>query len=525
LIIIKKSSKSRNTFRLVWTQLANLSSLNGNMPRKRVDDKNRSGMKTLIHLLLGLALAALSALLLTLAFPPYNLCLFIWLGFIPMLVAQYRLMPQKLSSLAPAVAIGGWLGGYLIPIFGGTGSYMAWLPPVIGLIILLMDKNKCNFHVRSGFRWFVLEGAVGWVGMEMLRSFIPSMGTWAFTAYALFDQAWLIQPVSIFSIYSLSLLIMLVNNALALGALALFDGNLWRNARCWLLIAAFAWIGWTSLSLALYHIPNLPTVRVAAIQVPGRSANNRSFEKGPQHRLERFRQLLDQTRDAARQGAQIIVWPEGALDFDPQVGQTAELESLAQETQAYLVIGYMVTLLDGSWRNEATVLGPTGEFMGVFGKDHPVVFSSERNTSLDIYPVYETTVGNLGTIICYDLDFTDTARKVTLNGAQIIAVPSLDWPPIASKHYTHLVFRAIENRVSMVKSDGGYDSAIIDSYGRIIQKTITPESANATLVADIPLGTRNTLVTRFGDWVGWLCLMGMAFFMVFMPTTMQRRME
>jgi apolipoprotein N-acyltransferase len=474
------------------------------------------------RLVLGLALAVASAALLTLAFPPYNLSLIIWVGFIPMLVAQYRVLPAKISSLASAIAIGGWLGGYLVPIFGGTGSFMAWLPLVIGLIILLMDKNKRAFHERSKFRWFVLEGALGWVGMEMLRSFVPIMGTWAFTAYAFYEQPWLIQPVSIFNIFGLGLLIMLVNYALGLGVLSLFDKVLWRNARRWLMIASIVWIGWASLSLVLYRKSDLPTVRVAAIQVPGRTANNRSYEKDPQRRLERFQQLQEQTHDAAYQGAQIIVWPEGALDVDPQVEHTAELQLLAQETHAYLIIGYMVTLQDGSWRNESTVLSPTGEFLGVFGKDHPVVFGGERNTSLGVYPVYVTTAGNIGTIICYDLDFTDTARKVTHNGAQIIAVPSLDWPPIASKHYTHLVFRAVENRVAMVKSDGGYDSAIIDPYGRIIAKAITPEGANATIVADIPLGAGNTLVTQIGDWVGWLCLAGLVFFAIFMPLNMQR---
>jgi apolipoprotein N-acyltransferase len=80
----------------------------------------------------------------------------------------------------------------------------------------------------------------------------------------------------------------------------------------------------------------------------------------------------------------------------------------------------------------------------------------------------------------------------------------------------------VENRVAIIKSDGGYDSAIIDPYGRIIEKAITPEGANAILVADIPLGAGNTIVTHLGDWVGWLCLAGVVFFAIFMPLTMQR---
>jgi len=69
----------------------------------------------------GILLSVVSAILLTLSFPPYNLWPLIWVGLVPMLVAQFRVMPRKVSSLASAIAIGGWLGGYLTPIFAGNG--------------------------------------------------------------------------------------------------------------------------------------------------------------------------------------------------------------------------------------------------------------------------------------------------------------------------------------------------------------------------------------------------------------------
>jgi len=118
----------------------------------------------------------------------------------------------------------------------------------------------------------------------------------------------------------------------------------------------------------------------------------------------------------------------------------------------------------------------------------------------------------LGTIICYDLDFTDTARKVARNGAQLIAVPSFDWPAVAAKHYSHIVFRAVENRVALVKADVAFDSAIVDPWGRILARAVTPKPEQAILVADVPLGTADAPAIRLGDWVGWLCLVGMGVF-------------
>lgn len=88
---------------------------------------------------IGLILALASLTLLTLAFPPYNLGFFIWVGFLPMLIAQYRLLPAKLSSLASAIAIGGWLGVLLVPMFGGKSFFMAVIPLLTGILVFFVD--------------------------------------------------------------------------------------------------------------------------------------------------------------------------------------------------------------------------------------------------------------------------------------------------------------------------------------------------------------------------------------------------
>ncbi|RME63460.1 MAG: hypothetical protein D6790_04665, partial [Caldilineae bacterium] len=100
----------------------------------------------------GVLLALGSAILLTLAFPPYDLWPLIWVAFIPMLVAQYRVLPRNVSSLASAIAIGGWLGAYITPIFAGSGIYLTWLPLIIGVITFFTDRGMRSFHERTGYR-------------------------------------------------------------------------------------------------------------------------------------------------------------------------------------------------------------------------------------------------------------------------------------------------------------------------------------------------------------------------------------
>ena len=473
--------------------------------------------------ILGILMGAVSGAAFILAFPPFEIWPLIFVGWVPVLVAQHRIMPARFSSLTKAVAIGIWLEGYMGPVFNPIGSYMVYLPLIAAAFALVFDLGNRKFNQATHYRWFVLEGTLSWAGVEMVRLFIPIAGTWGFIAYPLYRQVWFIQPTSIFGIIGLGALIMMVNLVLAQGIIFYMDRKkspvgtpmiLQKTVSRWANGLGVGLVLWIVLSLFLLRPMDTPTVTTAAIQpeISPIITGNR----GQEARLAALHAaMVEQTRAAADQGAEFIVWPEGAMHFDPQVDDRLDLAPLAQETGSYLAVGYVVNLNNGTFRNEATVIDPNGEFLGVFGKDHPVLFGGETSPTRGTYPVYETAIGKLGTIICYDLDYTDTARKLAAQGVQLIGVPSNDWGAIAELHYTHVVFRAIENRVAMVKADGGYDSAIVDPYGRIHALAAYPEGGGATLVADIHIGTgRGTINTRLGDWAGWLGLGGIAFFAI-----------
>jgi len=280
------------------------------------------------------------------------------------------------------------------------------------------------------------------------------------------------------------------------------------------------------MSLLQLNSGEARTIRVAAIQPNYREFWTYEEDQSnllPYHRYLEIGQLnytrmKEQSREASSLGAELIVWPEGGLVFDPQVENSKELQDLAQDTNAYLVIAYGV-----DWRNELTVLSPQREYLGVYGKNHPVSFVGERSETAGSYQVYDTELGKIGAIICYDMDFTDTARRVARNGASLIAVPSGDWPGIADKHYAHLVFRAVENRTAMIKADRSYDSAIIDPYGRITERVVSVEGIQATLVNDVMVFSCTPPQQILGDWIGWLCLGGLIGFAILDPITKRRQ--
>ncbi|MBN1267220.1 MAG: apolipoprotein N-acyltransferase [Anaerolineales bacterium] len=490
------------------------------------------------RLILGIFLSILSAFLLTASMPPRGFWLLAVLGFAPMTLAQHRILPRRWSSLGSAITIGGLIGLYIMPAFlslPGSPWYMKLLPLIFGLFVFAADSKTRSFHEVTGYHWFVLNGAFGWVGIEMIRSMIPVLGTWGFIAYAFYRVPWLIQPVSIFGVFGMSMITLLAGYALGLILLAWFD-------RCWILdkerVAvdgrlALRWIKrigavsifWTALSLLLLQPAGERACHIAALQ-PGFRLQWTEEEKATNWlETERYHELYDellitlvsQTKELASQDLDMVVWPEGALNFDPQQEHSAELRALAADMDVYLVLPYGV-----GYRNEVTVLSPEGEFLGVYGKNHPVVFVHEESATRGTYPVYDTKLGKIGTIICYDMDFTDTARRIANNGADLIAVPSGDWSGIGDKHFAHLVFRAVENRAAMVKADRNFDSAIIDPYGRILALIYASVPEQKTLTAMVGTTSFKAVQCRLGDWVGWISLAGLATFAVGTPVVLNR---
>ncbi len=474
--------------------------------------------KPIVRIALGCALAVMSAVLLTLSFAPHDAWFLIWIGFVPMAVAEQRILPRRWSGLAPALAVGGYVAGCFGGAFPAAAAwYMKALPLLVGGIVLLISRNGRARFTRSGYAHWPLQAGLAWVAFELLRSFVPALGTWGFIGYAMYRQTWFLQPVAVVGMFGLDALIAVTNYAIAMLIVALLDRRRplaaedvsnttipLRLAARWCAGAAAAIALWSAASFAMRPHDGA-SVRIAALQ-PGR----RSMQIGatPEARDRGMIAILsEQTRRAASQRARVIVWPEGALGADPQVAYRDELARLAREAGAYLFVGYVIRTPAGT-RNEVVTIGPDGTFLGKYGKDHPVTFMRATSISRGSYPTHETPFGTVGAEICADIDFTDTSRELARRGAQVIAVPSADWPGLASTHHVHAVFRALETGAAVAKSEYSRDSVIVDGSGAILASAVTPQPSAAVLVADVTLHARPPLAARFGDWVGWLCVGG-----------------
>ena len=148
---------------------------------------------------------------------------------------------------------------------------------------------------------------------------------------------------------------------------------------------------------------------------------------------------------AALAPVDLVVFPELALtgpvtdaDSAQRVAQpipgplTEQVQAIAAEHDAYVVVG-LVEGDAGSGRlyNSAALIGPEG-VVGVYRKVHLSAEDRAWATPGDGgLPVFDTPLGRTGLLIGYDALFPEAARELALQGADIIACPSLlDGPQV-----------------------------------------------------------------------------------------------
>lgn len=231
-----------------------------------------------------------------------------------------------------------------------------------------------------------------------------------------------------------------------------------------------------------------------------------------QANLQAALQLIE---EAAREGAKIVSLPENFLYIGPDKNryfnkrgpEMTELRRLARQLEIFLVAGSIREKSEKSQealpQNICYVIDENGNFLDSYAKIHlfdvdlptgEKYRESEEVAAGDEIKVVQTPYGKLGLSICYDLRFPELYRRLALQGAEIIFVPSNFTLHTGKDHWHALVrARAIENTCYIVapaqigRKFGNRSSfgktIIVDPWGTILAQA--PDEDESVVVAEI----------------------------------------
>jgi apolipoprotein N-acyltransferase len=501
---------------------------------------------------LRVGLALLSALLLALSFPLTETFTGLpWLAWGALIPLGLAIFPNHRTQTGPKQAL--WLGW-----LSGTAAYLtilAWvvivmqiyghLPTAVSLLFLFLLAAYVGLYVglfAAGWRWLDdrwprwswLIAPMLWVALDWLRGHLLSGFPWALLGYSQYRQIALIQIADLTGVYGVSFVLVLVNVAIAkiISRWIAQPQKLWRSRTAvlvpvLLIILVKALLAYGHWRMAAVTASLTPGPRVGLIQ--GNIAQEIKWDPAMRRMtLERYERL---TREAAAQGAELIVWPEASAPFvfDDEPDYQMAIRSLAIETRRYLLFGspaiahlpagqaggYPVPAL----LNSAYLLNPDGTTQARYDKRHLVPFGEYVPLGPLLGFVNKLVAGigdfipgrgpvpmdiagrQLGVAICFEIIFPEVVRQLPQHGARIIATITNDaWfgrSAAPLQHFSMAVFRAVEHRTPVIRAANTGISGFIDATGRI-----GPRSGlfvEAVLVDTIQLSPIRTLYTRAGD--------------------------
>ena len=286
--------------------------------------------------------------------------------------------------------------------------------------------------------------------------------------------------------------------------------------------------------VSLEDFSQAPTVRISLIQ-----HNTDPWRGGIREYRRDFWVLRRLSLEAAQQQPDLVVWPETAFvpriywhttyRDDPESYQLVqELLDFLSTQEAPYIIGNddaRQSLSDaGIWERvdyNGALLFYRGKLEDQYRKLRLVPFTEHFPYQKQFPWIYraleradthfwekgtEATVFSIGgfrfaTPICYEDTFGYLSRSFVLGGAQIIINLTNDaWSnslPAQMQHASMAVFRAVENRRSLVRAAASGQTCGIDPNGRII--AMAEPFVETWLSLDLPLWDAETPYTRHGD--------------------------
>lgn len=487
--------------------------------------------------LFHLSLTVLSALFLVLAFPRYDLWIFAWFALVPFLWFVDRQKP---------LAAFGW-GFFLGVLFFAGILYWIVHVTVLGLVLLVLYLAVYFGLFALGYRLLWERGMIEkvlvlpswWVVLEFVRSRLFTGFGWGALGYSQYQNTVLIQIADITGVAGVSFLIVMANLLISKVLQKYGQPGSWRPLKVPVILGFIFLI--CALGYGTYRLATGPrmmagdkaTVAVIQGNIPQWMKWNEDY-----HDLI-WEEHLALTEQAAEDRPDVIVWPEssfpGYLWESPQ-----RLEALKEFTGRLgipVLVG-IVRQVGEDYYNSAFLISQAGEAVVEHDKLHLVPFGEYVPWRgilpflTDIVPIDDFTPGraytlfpvdsknhrlhgqkSFGVLICFEDTIPYLSREFVRTGADLLINITNDaWFGDTNEPFLHLqgsVFRAVENKRSVVRSANTGVSAFIDPFGRVY-KTLEDERGKSTYIsgyasAQVPFTNTQTFYTKFGEIFTYFC--------------------
>ncbi len=488
--------------------------------------------------------ASASGVLLITGFPPFDYSLITWFALVPLLIAVWNKNAKTALFLGTLTGLVYFLGtiywvSHSMYVYGNLPAVTSflilmllclYLALYVGVFSMLFNFLSKRSRVPALFAVPVL-----WVSLEYLRTYAFTGFPWALLGYSQYKLLPVIQIADITGVYGVSFLVAALNGAVfdvffyrrkRSGGMPLLAG--WLPALCAIAYAVVVTMAFFYGTGRLSEVNNGQKVRLSVVQ--GNIGQDKKWNvKFQREAIDTYKRL---TIMASKRAPEIIIWPETALPFIFGYNKTLteDFVSFQKELGAYLLFGSVIVKNIGvdksMMSNSAVLLSPEGNIVSIYDKIHLVPYGEyvplrrffpfiEKLTAGagDFLPgqktvVMKTPYAKIGNLICYEIIFPGLVRKFAERGANILVTITNDaWFGRTSAPYQHFamaVFRAIENRVPVVRAANTGISGFIDAKGRIIDKSDI--FVEAVLTENISVGNKKSFYTRYGDLFAYACI-------------------
>jgi len=483
-------------------------------------------------------MVVMTALLLCLSFPDFNLAPLSWVSLIPLMIVIHKRTPAQSFLLGWISGSLGYLGIlYWVNIVMTTYGH---LPLPVSFTLHLFLSLYLGLYVGVSM-WLVrradqrdispaLSLPLVWVAGEYVRSFALTGFPWAMLGYSQFRILPVIQIADITGVYGVSFLIVMTN---AVGFLIIRGVLSGGHDRYPLKSASI--LALLLFLTVLYGLERLDDIdegsvmRVVLVQgnIPQDVKWDPDFKEATVRVYERL------TTEGVVHGTDLVVWPESALPtFYQDDGVYGDrLRRLCRDLETSLLFGSPAYERKGGknrFLNSAFLINEKGEDIGRSDKVHLVPFG-EYVPLAPLFPFIQKLVvgigdfvpgteirplhhprGDVGVLVCFEGIFPEIARSQVVAGARLLVNITNDaWFGRSSAPLQHLsmtVFRAIETRTPVARAANTGITAFITSKGEVEQAT--PLFTEAAIRSDMRLGSGvRTIYTKTGDALAKLVLL------------------